>query len=48
MTQLQMPKVDNQALEKRELYVSELQKILIKKKTSYHIVMKSNLMKPML
>ena len=31
MTQLQMPKVDNQALKKRELYVSELQKILIKK-----------------
>ena len=30
MTQLQMPKVDNQALEK-EIYVSELQKILIKK-----------------
>ena len=31
MTQLQMPKVDNHVLEKRELYVSELQKILKKK-----------------
>jgi len=35
MSQLQMPKIDNKTLDKKDYYISEIEKIIIKKENVF-------------